>query len=251
MPDVVGAYAGNELVAGLGVNYRDVALPDGRTKLVGVLTAAWTLPEHRGRWHLRRLIQRIKSVAAERGCVALLSFVTLDNASAAVLARLRAVPFPTFYLHGGAPRLGAAGADFTPRAAVLRAADVAADGAGAIRFAYGWDDWRQQHLDRPHATVSLAVGASVAVLEETESTDRIQWLGGSSDAAPQTLAALLSRAAGRGKQLVHFTMSGALARAAREQGLEVRDGAMMVIDLAEHGDDWWRGTWHVQGGDRM
>lgn len=251
-PDVFAVYAGRELVAGLGVNYRDVVLPDGRAKLVGVLTAAWTLPEHRGRWHLRRLIERIKSVTAERGCAALLSFVTVDNASAAVLARMRAFSSPTFYLHGAASPSGVAGAAAEPRKMELQAVDVAADGAGAIRFAYGWEDWRQQHLDRPGTTTAHAVGANLAVVEEVGTTDRVQWLGGPRDSRPTALAAVLARARARGRHLFHFTISSELAQAARSCELDVREGAMMVLGLGlGPGEDWWRAPWHVQAGDRM
>jgi len=250
-PDVFGVYAGRELVAGLGVNYRDVSLPDGRAKVVGVLTGAWTLPEHRGRWHLWRLIEQIKPLSAERGCAALLSFVTLDNASARVLQRTRAVPIPTFYLYGTTRPSVTDGELPEPCAATPHVADVDADGGHAIRFAYDWEDWRQQHLERPHATIALAVGANLAVLEDVGSTDRLQWLGGPPDGAPHALAALLARARARGRELFHFTTSGALAQAARDLGLDVRDGAMMVLDVGAHGDEWWRAPWHVQAGDRM
>jgi hypothetical protein len=179
----------------------------------------------------------------------LLSFVTLDNASAIVLSRLRAVPLPSFYLLGSEPFAELAGVAPEPRTAALCASDVANAAAGAIHFSYDWPDWRQQHLERPYATVSLAVDQSLAVLEETEATDRLQWFGGPNDAAPRVLDALLARCRERGRKLFHYTMSPTLAGAARERGLEVRPGAMMVLDL--DGDDWWRARWHVHGGDRM
>src|SRR5882724_7463321 len=79
-PDRLVLIDGTEAVAGCGIAYRFLRTPDGRIYNVGVVLAAGTVPNERGRGHYTRVLQAAVERIAARGCEALLGFVTADNA---------------------------------------------------------------------------------------------------------------------------------------------------------------------------
>ncbi|PYQ11090.1 MAG: hypothetical protein DMH00_09175 [Acidobacteria bacterium] len=98
LPDLLVVRHPGEMVAGLGLNYRQVRLAGGALVEVGIVTAAWTLPAARGRGCLEALLRGSVRIAAQRGCVLLLAFVTRENGSSGVMRRCGSTMIPTAYL---------------------------------------------------------------------------------------------------------------------------------------------------------
>lgn len=260
-PDVVAVRDGGALAAGMGINYRQLALPDGRIVDVAIYTAAWALPEHRGRWHFARLIRASNDVARERGCVAAMSFVTADNASAAVLRRAGARPVPTTYLSTapGSPLSCSARLPALTRCASMPDAGHATVG-DFVEFAYrNTADWRSQMLERPNRTSAWLADGRLVVLDHTATTDRLQFVSGNGDHG-SIVAAFGLRAQRMNRAFFHVTTRDGVADAARSCGMAVQPGHIMIIGLlGDANEDAGACTlptlmdtpWCVQAGDRM
>jgi hypothetical protein len=89
-------------IAGSGISWRMVA----GLGFVGIMTGSWTRPEARGRGCFTTLVRESSAVVAERGGLALLSFVTESNASRRRLEASGALMIPTTYGRSSAPFLG-------------------------------------------------------------------------------------------------------------------------------------------------
>lgn len=261
LPDIVTVYDDDKLVAGMGINYRWLTLPHGCLVDVAVLTAAWTLPAYQGSWHFMRLIKASKNIARAKGCLALLSFVTDENASAAVLRRAGAYALPTRYIKVF-PDTKLQLPRWLPRVRLRRGARfVAANSANsAVAFHYpDSNDWRTQFLGRPHPTSVLDVAKGVAVIEHVGETDRLQFTSETSEDGLTKAVAVTARYSQRsGRGLFWFTTSESVAASAQRFGMTVGVGHVMVIDLPVETRDEQailerlRTTvWHVQAGDRM
>lgn len=257
-PDMATVHQDNLMVAGMGVNYRTLDVPGIGAVQIAVFTAAWTLPAYRGKWHFARLIREASRIARDKECVAALSFVTADNASAAVLRRAGARPLPATYLHAS-PGMALELPNLLPELEPFPAGDwPPARFGNEVSFHYATDeDWRAQMIDRPNDTVSVCAGEVVAVVEQTETTDRLQFLSGPGDGG-SAFAAIARSCLDRGRTFFHFTTSDSLGDQAREYGLRVRPGYIMLLDLTDGTDDTddefaalLESTWHVQAGDRM
>jgi len=259
-PDTLIVRDGEVLVAGLGLNYRQVRSNDGRVHDVGVLTAAWTLPKYQGRGYFRRLVRAAMEVAASNGCEALLSFVVGRSASALGLQRIGAADVPTRYLL------------LAPGDALLRPAtlpDVRAlqgDGPSELPragsgLAFHYDtleEWTAQFLDRPRPTTLFEVGNGMAVLEHVDETDRLQFLKTPAQSETAALVALASRSHAAGRHFFFFTTDENLAARAVELGLRQTEGAIMVLELPSgrgsalsQAPPWTSSSWDIQPGDRM
>lgn len=70
---------GSEPVAGMALSYRRVALCPGEAELLGILTGAWTHPEHRNRGYFSELVERARAVGAQRGIRIILAWVGLSR----------------------------------------------------------------------------------------------------------------------------------------------------------------------------
>jgi GNAT superfamily N-acetyltransferase len=90
----------NEVLAGSGVSYRRLILPNGNAMDVGIMTGSWTLPAARGRGCFTRIIEESRLLCADRGCGLLLAFVTQDNPSRRALERAGSALFPSRYVFG-------------------------------------------------------------------------------------------------------------------------------------------------------
>lgn len=248
-PDTLAILDCGVPVAGLGLNYRQLAKSDGEVIDVAVITAAWTLPRDRGRGYLLRLLRVVSPRARERGCRAVLSFMTADNASAVLVRRAGGWSVPTFYLTTAASADEPSYEDSSPPVANDRPSS-----APEISFHYASpEDWRSQFVDRPLPTEHIASGDTTAVVERAPVADRLLMLLTRPDGAADALEACARSARNAGRDFFHVTMSAALARASRSRGLTVRPGHLMVQDVSALPDlNIPRcAAWQVHSGDRM
>jgi hypothetical protein len=199
-------------------------------------------------------------IARERGCIALLSFVTAENASAAILRRKGAVALTTRYLFLS-PNEPLKLPKALPQPQIVCADQLAVgiEESSAITFHYASEqEWRWQFLDRPSPTTVYEMHSHIAVIEHVGSTDRLQFLSKAQENSPAPLLAMAQRARQRNRSVFHFTMSKSLAQQAANHGFGVGKGYAMIIDLdtapavnsnvvnALHATPW-----EIQAGDRM
>jgi hypothetical protein len=217
---------------------------------VAILTAAWSLPRERGRWHLSRLVRAAVQCSELRGCRAVIAFVARSNPGAAILKYLGAATVPTFYLRAPA----GAKIDCAQPPAIEPCAPPphVASAADAVRFHYSTDDeWRAQFLKRPYPTRTLRIGAALAVIEEAENADRLQFLADGVNPLA-AVAALAKSAHERQRDLFHFTTSKPLAAAAEKSGLGIVPGYVTIMRPARSTiGSALAAAWDVQPGDRM
>ncbi len=246
-PDALSAHDGGAVVGGLGVNYRRLRTPCGRIHEIGLLSAAWTLPSHRGRGCYTRLIEAAIEIGTERGYSALVSFAVVGKPSALGMRRFGVLEVPTHYLSL------APGDPFRPSPGVPVQAEAEPASGAPMVFHYDEpDDWRAQFVDRPHGTTKLETAAGMALLEHVDGTDRLQLL----ETPPQdTAAAFVTMAAhahARGCRFFSFTTDRAVAEHAVRCGIRRVAGAILIIALPRGRSLPWLATpWHVQAGDRM
>jgi hypothetical protein len=262
-PDRVLLMDGVRVVASCGLAYRRLRTSDGRTHLVGIVVAACTAPGERGRGCYAHLLQAAVERCAQRGCTALLGFVTADNATGRGLLRLGATAVPSLYIssRGGAWQ---AMASVQP----LRASAVLNDWlqrAGArLRFLGGeagfhYPDlraWRSQMLARPHPVEALGVGESGhALIERVGRTDRLQWLDTLPRERTAAVRTLVAAARRHGRHFFMYSTRRDDGVLARRLGLAARPGFMMALaPQARHVATvraWAAMRWHVQSGDRL
>jgi GNAT superfamily N-acetyltransferase len=252
-PDVFAVRQDGQVVAGMGLNYRQLRLPSRRVVDVGVFTAAWALPEHRGKWHFLRLINAARIRARQLGCLATLSFVAADNASARVLERAGAYSVAAHYLlvHPGAP-LVVPGEPLAIRP--QRRLNGPFRSERHIQFHYpDVADWSDQILGRPWPTSSLGVGNTAAVVERAEATDRLQYVSDTREYA-RVVTALALESQRSDRSFFHFTMSTAVADAVGAIGMLVKSGRVMILDLDAAADvsrELKTAQWLLQAGERM
>jgi hypothetical protein len=270
-----------ETLAGSGVSYREVLLPNDAAITVGIMTGSWTLPAARGRGFFSRMIEEsIKITAARKGAL-LIAYVTADNPSCRALLKSGAAAFPTSYF-SRQPEAGAVAASDETLAEVTNIPDQLIarwrqQYVGFARFGYqAADDWRSQFLYRPSRPRVLARNADeFAMIDEHGDTDRIvAYLGAQSKFPSGLLRAVFSRAASRGKKMFAFSSDADLSELCLASGFAERPGfltvnvadwqllasALRVKDqppgnsnalVADPQSPWFIGTWRLQSGDRM
>ena len=259
-PDKVTAHAGTSVVAGLGINYRQVRSTSGAVHDIGILTAAWTLPKYRGRGCYARLLDAAVEIGTNNGCAALIAFVVASNASAVGLRRVGARAVPTCYL------FLAPGDSLRPpsRRAVVRSirpGERGHSGSTDSRLAFHYltaDEWTAQFIRRPHRTTTFEVDDAIAVVEHVGNTDRLQFLSRARESNVDALLAMAIRAHSANRHFFSFTTDEELAKRAAAHGLQRQAGALLVLELKpEMGLQHVAGgllassPWHVQPGDRM
>lgn len=259
-PDKAGVYENGRLVAGIGINYRQLSVPGAPVADIAILTAAWTLPSYQGRWHLARLIDASMRIARDKRCVALLSFVTAENASATILRRKGAVALPARYLFLS-PNASLELPKALPPSRIIPTDQLAVrvQANSAVTFHYASEqEWRSQFLHRPSPTAAFDVPSGVAVVEHVGTTDRLQFLSKPGQDGLTSLLAMANRAQQRKRHFFHFTMSERFAASAADHGFSVGKGYAMVIDLESASasgpqvvDSLHAAPWEVQAGDRM
>ena len=255
-PDVGVLFRDRTPVAGSGINYRQLRCPDGGVVDVGIATAAWTVPEERGRGHFTRLMSDSAARAGEVGCGAFLAFVTADNPSRKGLARCGAQMIPSAYLLStpAVPEASPLRVSTEPdgAAALAVGAHDGAEGTDATIFHYrDPDDWSAQILERAHPVEVLRVGAdALAVVERTVDTDRLQWWTPGSEAPPEVIAGLAARAAEEERKFFAFGTGAWTRPSARAARLELRDGSIACIATSDPAPPFGD-RWQVHSGDRM
>jgi ribosomal protein S18 acetylase RimI-like enzyme len=265
--DLLVQTEGATIVAGVGVCYRQVSLDEGPPLDVAVLCSAATLPEERGRGRYAELVQTALQCCHRNACVALLAFVTADNASGRGLLRLGARAKHGYYIAaaGGASvsrtlepcsmralSLDAAAAEL----ARVRNRRVAGPRGPLARFHYAkLLDWRRQFIHRPHEVRALRLAHdSIALVESVGSTDRLQYLHCTEDGFTASIGALAAASAAATRGFFMYTLDPAQAAVARQLGLTIRDGYLMLQPTGQGAEAWEKlteATWQVQSGDRV
>jgi hypothetical protein len=272
---------GGETLAGSGVSYRQVLLPNDGEITVGIMTGSWTLPAARGRGFFSRIIKESVNITAARKGALLLAYVTADNPSCRALLRSGAATFPTSYFI----RPPDAGEAKTSGETLAEVADISdklinqwrQQYVGFARFGYqAPDDWRSQFLYRPSRPRVLAANADEFVMiDEHGDTDRIvAYLGAEGTFPSGLLGAALSRAASRGKKMFAFCSDPDLSKFCLAFGFTERPGFLTVnvtdwpllssrlrvkgpqpqgdsALVADPQSPWFISGWRLQPGDRM
>jgi ribosomal protein S18 acetylase RimI-like enzyme len=263
VPDRIMLLDGERVVAGCGLAYRLLRTPDGTVHPVSVIVSAGTLPAERGRGYFARLSQAAVTRSAQRGCTAMLAFVTVDNASARVLRRLGATEVASTYIASrGRLRVPVAGI-LRVRPAVVTGRWPAGAGARLAgpppRSVFHYPDmsaWASQMVKRPHPVHSLRVGATCrALIECVDRTDRLQWLDGDPRERFAAIRAIAAHAQQHQRLFFMYSTRGDDPEAARRLGLVTRPGYLMALATeARHEPtvhSWRALSWDVQSGDRM
>lgn len=267
-PDRMAIIDDGEFLAGSGISYRLVNIPNGASMPVGIMTGSWTLPSARGRGIFTTIIEESRKRAEELGCGLLLAFVTHDNPSRRALERAGSALFPTWYAFGAAegiePASGAS--EEEPPVDEYGAAREAALGR-FVRFHYPTAEaFSGQFLHRPAPVEVRRYPSGVAILERSGDTDRVL-----SHRSEVSRAALLeeiaSDAAGHGRRLFQLTTCEGVPRyldgkpgfltalvasepnlrAALDTDSPVPSSAALADPLRPH----YLGPWFIEAGDRM
>jgi GNAT superfamily N-acetyltransferase len=258
--DLIIRADGREVLAGVTLCYRQVALGRSPPLEVCVLSAGATRPDQRGQGHYAEMLRGALERCRTQGCVAALGFVTRDNASGRGLLRLGARVIPTFYLFSPgfvAPRRAARQLRESTRPTSLEpmADEDTADGE-CVRFHYArLKDWSEQFLLRryPVRHVRLAHDCG-ALVEHTPDTDRLQLLRAPPAKRVSFLAALLQRSRAASRAFYMFTLDPLLAADATRLGLRSRGGYLVIQDTGHRSAVWHalvRTPWVIQSGDRL
>jgi hypothetical protein len=276
--------ADGELLAGSGVTHRRLALANGNTIGIGIMTGSWTLPAARRQGCFGRISAESLSLTRERGGALLVAFVTEDNASARRLKAAGAALVPAHYVfttvETSRPR-NAVAIHTVPLMAQTgaRMHEITANaGRNSVHFVYPtFDDFMSQIVKRPDPSeiVGDAVG-NMCAIEQVNDTDRIQLMAcpANDDRSAETfLAALLARALDRGRRMFLYTTNPTVFSVTQRLGLGHKPGfiTLLVADegrlreaagvtaewsgdcstaLADPESDWRLGPWEIQSGDR-
>ena len=237
--DIFAMREGGGLVAGSIVSYRFVSL-GGHATLVGIMTGSWTDLELRGRGTFSAMIEHSADLARDKGAVALLAFVTADNASRRRLEAAGSTMIPAWYLSVPASTSDE-WSDVLDIDEALLSLDAARSGGDLVRFAYpSIDDLRGQLVNRS-ADVQVVASAAgeVAVVERAGGTLRV--LASTDPYSRPWLPGTVDR--------FSFTTDAENARVARELGARVTDGFLTVLPLTTN----WQcpSDWFVESGDRI
>jgi GNAT superfamily N-acetyltransferase len=240
--DLLVQAEGSTVRAGMGLVPREILVNDGPPIPVGIVSAAATLPEERGRGQYAQLLEAALERGRERGYAALLGFVTADNASGRGLLRIGAQPIPSFYVFSSArsrPRSGWRARTDTRAAPETPAAEIielcrrapAHTQLPHAHFHYAdRGDWEQQFLLRPHPVHAVRLRHDcLGLLEKVHGTDRLQCLACPGARATASLASLAAASGASGRRFFMYTLDPCEAAAARRLGLKVREGFLMLL----------------------
>lgn len=245
-------------VSGAGVVYRQLRDIDGRIVDVGVITGAWTLPEARGHGYFTQVMQESAAHVGAQGCELLLGYVTDDNASGKGMRRAGAWMIPTTYLLSAtASNRQTRYLDVTPAnvdAGELHARHNLHSGAAGYYY-QNTDDWRSQFLERTSPVEVLRVGGeTLAVVEQTPGTDRLQWLNGDSRTYAACMASLSARAQAAGRRFFGFGCGSWVTDCDNHPELEQRGGFITCLPagpVSPQNAAMLAGPWEVHSGDRV
>jgi hypothetical protein len=260
--DRLAVLDGARVVASCGLAYRQLRTADSVVHQVGVLVAACTAPGERGRGCFARVVRAAVDRSAERGCTAVLGFVTAENASGRVLERSGATRVASAYLVSHARRPAGPGTLRLRVARVTQGWPVRAAGrldGPPPRAGFLYQDtnsWRAQMLERPHPVRALRVGTTCrALVEQVGDTHRLQWLDGEPRERLAAIRALAAHAHLRCERFFMYSTHPGDVAAAGRLGLIARPGYLMALAAEPRHEPTvrtWAGMcWDVQSGDRM
>ena len=278
-PDYLVLKEGEAVIAGSGVNYREVLLRNGRAVTAGIMTGSWTLPEARGKGCFNRMIQESVRLTEQRGGALLLAFVTQENPSCRQLWKAGAAQISTSYWNAP-PRASTV----SPRYPFREVACIPEElfnrwsnaKEGSARFGYtSFADWQSQFVNRPAKILLLQHGHDFAVLEDHQDTFRLRaYLGEDGEVDIDFLGHLRDYSSQRGKKLFHFCTDPETAENLQDTSFIKKPGyiTVLVADwkrlgealgqtapeavlphtvVAQPTSPWFLGCWRLQAGDRM
>lgn len=284
-PDLIVFENEGRIVAGSAVSYRSVALANGATVLVGIMTGSWTLPDVRRQGFFSKMIEESNQLAAGKNSALLLAFVRENNPSCRRLAQAGACLFPTWYLSSNSEsqtclsdaamrRVSQNGpivdALFERRSELTR---------NSSHFTYpSVADFKSQFLERPGGRVNIVRDqqGNLGVVESSGDADVLQ-LFLPAPQHPDVLtapASVVASAVSRKRRSFFFSSNPIAADLAAQLGLNCEPGylAALISDfpslcgafpdndvapltedpgvLTRPGSPWFLGPWQIAGGDR-
>lgn len=221
------------LVAGMALSYRRFH-PGGRggEAVVAILSGAWTRPDHRRGGCFADLVEHAEAVAAGRGAVALLGFVSGGRASRPVLEAVASERIASWQLRAG-PRL----AGETPAPAACRPAPDAATlrrwfhehraGGG---FAYPSPGvFAEQARLRAGGVAVVDAGEGHWAIVDDERVRAV--LHESAPLEAHAMATALARVARGRPGLLAYTTHRGVAEAARSAGFQADKAQVVVLPV--------------------
>jgi len=222
------------LIAGMALSYRRFHPGGGAAEsLVAILSAAWTRPEHRRGGCFAELVEHADTVAASRGAVALLAFVSGGRASRRVLEAAASERIASWQLRSG-PRLAGeppapAARRPAPDAAALRRWFHEHRAGGGFVYPSPGVFAEQARLSRGGVAVADAADGHWAIVDD----ERVRAVLHESAPleADATAAALAQVARGRRPGLRAYTTQRRVAEAAQRAGFEADEAQLVVLPV--------------------
>ena len=265
LPDLLILREGQTLLAGSGVSYRRLQLPDSTRIDIGCMTGSWTLPAARKRGCFSQLIDASLSVARSRGCVLLLAYVTTVNISSRRLIASGAHLLRSAYLTSG---LTAESHEAPGTVEEIVAGEPWRDQRwpeDCARYCYEPSEWIGQFVERPGSIRVLRVNQEAfAVIESKNEFDRVLQLSSADRASYLTAMRTLQTASSeRGRRLFAYSVTAEIIQALESFGFESTPGYVTALPAdpiaaskiasqwPSPAGSWPYGRWWVANGDRM
>jgi hypothetical protein len=282
--DLIAFEDEGRMVAGSAVTYRSVALANGATVKVGIMTGSWTLPDVRRQGFFTRMIEESNRLAAQKNSALLLAFVKANNPSCRRLAQAGASLFPAWYLSSksesqtglsDAAIMRVSQSEPTLDALVERRIGLTKNSS---HFAYpSAADFKSQFLERPGGSINILRDQqdNLSVVESSGDADVLQLFLPTPEFRDvlKALATMVASAASRKRRFLFFSSDPIAADLAPQLGLSCEPGylATLVSDfgslrgafpendgapledtglLTKPGSPWFLGPWQIAGGDR-
>jgi hypothetical protein len=252
--------ADGRLIAGVGINYRDVIGPVGFAVRAGVLSNAWTLPGERNRGLFQTLITEAIGVCRIRGCQLLGAFVAESNASFHAFTSLGLCGVPTAYCVTDTPHDDAdcdlLVAEPAGEASVSALANWRPrQRASGFQFAYSDAEWLGQFVEKPQPVRRLQHPSGAwAIVEQHPTTLRINVAGYADPAQLGHLLRALGGLAHRsGLALFGYATQAADAEAYAAAGFSILPGRLILAATGAEIDRLFDPDpgWALQSGDRL
>jgi GNAT superfamily N-acetyltransferase len=267
-PDRMAIVDDGEFLAGSGISYRLVCLPNGASMHVGIMTGSWTLPAARGRGIFTTIVDESRQRASDHGCGVLLAFVTHDNPSRRALERAGSAMVPTWYMFGAPEGIEPA----SEAAEVTSGTDETGEERDAaldrfVRFHYPTTEaYRGQFLQRPAPVEARRYSSGIAIVELSGGTDRVLSYRSTASRA-ELLEEIAADAVLRGRRLFLLSTCEGVPRylegkqgfltalVASEADLRAALGLDTAVPsssaLADPLSPYYLGPWFIEAGDRM
>jgi GNAT superfamily N-acetyltransferase len=243
-----------EPVAGSAVSYRRLALEHGVIVRAGVMTGAWTLPEHRRRGHFVQLIEASRDIAEERGCALLLAMARAGRGSSGPLTRASTARFRTWHLRSAPATASPPGlSEVRPTDEQLAAWFHEQRGRAAFVYPDAELFAQQARLDRADTRVVAAGEGEWVIAEPRAGALAVHAViaahGGATPA--QLIAALTQAGSACSRPVTAFTADPEAAGAAVAAGFSTTSGELFALTVPGGlGAEEIPGRWDLQELDR-